>query len=78
MEKHTVDDLISFLAAMDHYSREYALMLKALERVAKEHPEIFQRYENYVEELRGSQANRETFERSEAALDKLRLELLRE
>ena len=41
MKKETVDQLIQFLTLIAHYSREYALKLKAFEQVAKKHPEIF-------------------------------------
>jgi phosphoglycolate phosphatase-like HAD superfamily hydrolase len=54
MKKETIDQLIQFLTAMADHSREYALKLKALEQVAKKHPEIFRTYEEYLEELRAS------------------------
>ncbi len=48
MTKETADQLIQFLAAMAHHSREHALKLKALELIAKKHPEIFQDYEKHL------------------------------
>lgn len=76
MTKDTADQLVQFLAAMAHHSREYALKLKALERIAKKHPEIFQDYEDYLEELRANPAAQRSHERTVEALDKLRTELL--
>ena len=78
MKKEAVTDLVAFLTDMAHYSVEYALKLKAMERTAKKHPEIFQDYERSLEELRMSPEMRETHERTEKALDKLRQGLLRD
>jgi hypothetical protein len=46
MKKETIDQPIQFLTAMADHSREYALKLKALEQVAKKHPEIFRAMKN--------------------------------
>lgn len=78
MNKGTAEQLIQFLEAMAHHSRENALKLKAIEHVAKQHPEIFQDYEQYLEDLRMSRETRETLDRSEAALGELRKALLRD
>ena len=78
MTNETADQLIRFLAAMSHYSREHALKLKALELIAKKHPEIFQDYEQYLEDLRMSRETRETLDRSESALAELRKALVQE
>jgi hypothetical protein len=67
MKKETIDQLIQFLTAMAHHSREYALKLKAFELVAKKHPEIFRAYEELsltktlctLIRMSFSQANRE-------------------
>jgi hypothetical protein len=77
MTKETVDQLIQFLTAMAHHSREYALKLKAIEQTAKKHPEIFRAYEEYLEELRASALAEESHEHTEEALEALRTELLR-
>jgi hypothetical protein len=78
MKKETVDQLIQFLTAMANYSREYALKLKALEQVAKKHPEIFRAYEESLEELRASALAQQSHEHTEEALEALRAELLRD
>jgi hypothetical protein len=78
MKKETIDQLIQFLTAMAAHSREYALKLKALEQVAKKHPEIFRAYEEYLEELRASALAQESHEHTEEALEALRAELLRD
>jgi hypothetical protein len=54
------------------------LKLKALEQVAKKHPEIFRAYEEYLEELRASALAQESHEYTEEALEALRTELLRD
>jgi hypothetical protein len=77
MTKETVDQLIQFLTAMAHHSREYALKLKAIEQIAKKHPEIFRAYEEFLEELRASALAEESHEHTEEALEALRTELLR-
>jgi hypothetical protein len=77
MTKETVDQLIQFLTVMSHHSLEYALKLKALEQVAKKHPEIFRAYEEYLEELRASAIAEESHKQTEEALEALRIELLR-
>ena len=78
MKKETVDQLIQFLTLIAHYSREYALKLKAFEQVTKKHPEIFRAYEEYLEELRSSALAEESHEHTEEALEALRAELLRD
>jgi len=78
MKKETIDQIIQFLTAMAHHSREYALKLKAFEQVAKKHPEIFRAYEEYLEELRASALAQESHEHTEEALEALRTELLRD
>ena len=78
MKKEAVDQLIEFLTAMAHYSREAALKLKALERVAVKHPDIFQEYQEFLEERRSSVPAQQSLERTEEALAALRRELLRD
>ena len=78
MKKETIDQLIQLLTAMAAHSREYALKLKALEQVAKKHPEIFRAYEEYLEQLRASALAQESHEHTEGALEALRTELLRD
>lgn len=75
MRKETVDQLITFLEARKLWPitrASNALKMKALERVAKKHLEIFQDYEHYLEDLRADSSTEKSLERTEAALRELR------
>jgi hypothetical protein len=76
MKKETVDQLISLLAALFLHSREHAARFKALEQVAREHPEIFADYENYFREIQTDPVFQRSHDRTLEAVDRLRTELL--
>jgi hypothetical protein len=78
MTKDTADQLIQFLATMAHQSREQGLKLKALERLANNRPDVFQDYQNYLEELRGNPITQKSHDNIVEALDKLRTALRQE
>jgi len=78
MNKDAADQLTNLLTAMAHYSREAALKLKALERIAQERPVVFHDYEKYLEDIRSSPEAQKSHEDTEEALDKLRQALRQE
>jgi hypothetical protein len=61
---------------MAHNSIEHSAKLKALERIALEHPEIFSEYDNLFSDIRTDPQFQRSHERTLEALDKLRTELL--
>jgi hypothetical protein len=76
MNKDTVDQLIALLGALFRHSREYAAKFRALEEVAREHPEIFSDYKARVSEIQSDQVFQRSHDRTVEAVDKLRTELL--
>jgi len=75
MDEQTIRLLMSFLQALVHNSHEHSEKLRALERVTREHPEIFSEYGNYLAEIQTSPAVQHAHEATAEALGKLRLAL---
>lgn len=78
MEKRTVDELIMLLGALFKHSRETSARFKALEEVAREHPEIFANYEDRVSEIQTDPKFQKSHDHTVEAIDRLRTALLRE
>jgi hypothetical protein len=78
MNEETVELLTQFLSAMAHYSQDHARRLKALELAVKDHPEMFLKYEHYLQELRDNPKWQKSLDNTVEALDKLRQALRRE
>jgi hypothetical protein len=78
MNEQTVDQLISLLGALFHHAREQAAKLKALEQIAREHPEVFAEYEAYCSEIRTDPASQRSSDLTLEAVDRLRTALRQE
>lgn len=78
MDHKTVDQLIALLSDLFHHSREHAVKFRALEQVARDHPEIFAEYENYVSEIRTAPDIEKSSENTLIAVDRLRTALRQE
>jgi hypothetical protein len=77
MHKDTVDHITNLFALLFRQSQEQAMKLKALERVAEEHPELLKDYESYLGEIRNDLTTQKTHGLNSEALLALREELLR-
>jgi hypothetical protein len=78
MKQTTADQLIGLLDALFQHSLDYAVKLKALERVAQDHHELFGEYEAYLSEIRNDLVSQKARDRTVEAIDRLRTELLRD
>jgi len=78
MTRKTADQLITLLAALFRHSREHAARFRALEEVARDHPEIFGEYEDRVREIETDAGFQKSHDRTAAALDMLRTALLQD
>jgi hypothetical protein len=78
MNEDTVDQLITILGAMFHKAREHAAKLRALEQVARDHPEIFAEYETYYSEIRTDREFQRSHDHTVEAIDRLRTALRQE
>lgn len=76
MNQQTVDQLIALLGALFRHSREHAARFRALEGVAREHPEIFADFEDRVSEIERNAEFQKSHDRTVEAIDKLRTALL--
>jgi len=78
MTEDAANQLMQLLSALVNNSRENALKLKALDRLVNNRPDIFQDYQDYVEQLRGDPKTQKAVECNAEVLDKLRRALRRE
>lgn len=65
MNQDTMELFTQILTALIHHSREHELKLMAIERIAREHPEVFKDYDDYVADLRDHPKFRRTLANTE-------------